>query len=325
MTTLNDILTFNPIYKTVLWGGSRIASLKGEGDTSLNIGESWEISVIPGHESTVNHGPLSGIALPQLCITHGEELLGSRVIERFGRRFPLLLKFIDARDVLSLQVHPEGFNPAHTTPGNGKSELWYVIDCNDDSIIYSGLAAHLDPETFATHVKEGSILDLVACHTSRPGQFYYIPSGTIHAIGAGNLIAEVQESSDTTYRIYDFDRRGADGRPRELHTDLARRVINYNFPNNIIPTAATFDHSTTAVVDSPQFVTDYLQLDDSSSHILSATPGSFTILMIVEGSATISVNDKPHHHLTKCHTALIPACISEISISGPAKALVIHL
>lgn len=330
MRQLTDIITFSPIYKSVIWGGRHIAALKGEPHSEVGIGESWEMSVIPGHESIVNNGPLAGFSLPELCKKYGENLLGRRVVERMGHNFPLLIKFIDARDILSVQVHPEGFDPQLDYPEprdarqRGKSELWYVIDCHDDSIIYDGLAAPLDPETFSDHVCRGSIMDILGSYKSRPGQFYYLPAGTIHAIGAGNLIAEIQESSDLTYRIYDFDRRGRDGRPRDLHIDKARQVIDYRYPNPITPTATVYDRSTQAVVDSPQFVTDYIALDDDEAHRFATTPGSFTILMVVQGSVTIQTPGHEPHVLTQCHTALIPAAVASFTLSGKAKVLSVH-
>lgn len=326
-----DILTFNPIYKSVLWGGHRIAALKGERHNELPIGESWEMSVIPGHESVVATGPLAGIPLPRLCQEYGALILGENVVRRFGLNFPLLIKFIDARDRLSLQVHPAGYDPdihgdfVPDPTAHGKSELWYVMECQPDSIILAGLNGPLSPKDFARRITDGTIMDIIGRHPSAPGQFYYLPSGTIHAIGAGNLIAEVQESSDITYRIYDYDRRDKDGNLRDLHTDQARQAIDYRFPNTVTPTATIYDRSTKGVVDSPRFTTDYVVIDDDTTHEFKAHEGSFTILMFVAGTATITIPRQQPHTLSRCHTALIPACIPAYTLSGPARLLSIHL
>lgn len=252
MTTkqLDKILTFAPQYKSVIWGGNRISELKGDSHDTVSIGESWEISALEGHESVLDDGPLKGTKISELAETFGAKLLGQTVVERYGNKFPLLIKLIDARDILSLQVHPNDSIAQKKHNARGKSEMWYIIDARQDSRIFCGLAAPLSPESLDSHIDNKSIMDVVATYRSRAGQFYFIPAGTIHSIGAGNLIAEVQDSSDITYRVYDHDRTDADGRPRQLHIDQAREAIDFTFPKDLEPTASVFESSTLRAVRS---------------------------------------------------------------------------
>ena len=323
LENLDDILIFTPYYKSVIWGGNRIATLKGEAIDVPRLGESWELSAVPGCESVVCQGPHTGCTLSEMCRRFGSALLGDKVHAKFGNEFPILVKILDACDKLSLQVHPDdnvASHPAgHTV--RGKNELWYVLSSTADSRIYSGLAQELTPHEYETRVADHSIMQAVASHPSLPGQFYFIPAGTIHTCTAGNLIAEIQESSDVTYRIYDFNRRDKDGNLRQLHTTLAREAINFTYPNPVEPTARVYPLSTRGVVVTPHFTTDLLKVHGQTA--IQAEPGSFTVLMVTDGEVTVSTG-RTSIRLTKGHTALIPATTQAYTITGTATLLKVH-
>lgn len=317
---IDELLTFRPQLKTVLWGGSRIARYKDIPDAPASVGESWEISALPGHVSVVDGGSFDGTPLDELARRFGPALLGSRVCATTGSDFPLLIKIIDANRNLSVQVHP-GADMARASHGepNGKSEMWYVIDSVPDAEIICGLAGPLTPEAFDRHVAEGTILSAVRIHKSRPGQFYYIPAGTIHSAGAGNLIAEVQQTSDVTYRVFDYDRLDADGRPRPLHTDKAREAIDYSWPVAIRPMGEIFDRATGGAVQSPFFNIDYLT-PDSFPREYKSDGSTFTILMVTAGTLQVSIPSGTHTYAAGS-TILIPASITDYTLAGDATLL----
>lgn len=322
-TPLDSILTFIPNYKPVVWGGNRISELKGEKIDCQRLGESWEISAVPGHESVVAKGPHKGLNISELSHIYGSQLLGENVTEKYGNIFPLLIKIIDARQILSVQVHPNDHLANERHNSRGKSEMWYVIDADKDAEIYCGLKAPLTPETYIDRIADKSIMEVVATYKSVPGQFYYIPSGTIHSIGAGNLVAEIQESSDITYRVYDHDRTDVYGNPRQLHTQEAREAIDYRFPNSIEPTAKIFEGSTTPAVKCEHFIVDYYKLDNDEITIASDQKSFFAIL-VAEGQLTICADGR-QETISAGHTALIPASVSSISLKGTALALTTHI
>ncbi len=206
---------FVPYLKPVLWGGDKIAPFNGVSCDALNMGESWEISGVPGQESVGAEGPDCGCSLPELVERYGARLVGEHVLRRYGNTFPLLVKLIDAKKDLSVQVHPDDAMAAKRHGGSlGKTEMWYIIDAEPGARIYAGLSKPITPGGYTRLVEEKKIMDVVACHESSPGDIFFLPAGRIHAIGAGNLLAEIQETSDITYRVYDFDRRYADGNLR---------------------------------------------------------------------------------------------------------------
>lgn len=318
---INEILTFKPLLKTVIWGGGRIARFKGLASAPSSVGESWEISAMPGHVSVVDGGAYDGMPLDELSRRLGPSLLGSEVVARTGLDFPLLVKIIDAHRNLSVQVHP-GADMARECHGcrNGKSEMWYVIDADADAEIICGLRRRLTPESFDECVANGTILDAVRIHRARKGQFYYIPAGTIHSAGAGNFIAEIQQPSDVTYRVYDYGRVDSEGRPRALHTAEARGALDYTFPSGVEPMGRICDASADRVVESPYFNIDYLQLDGTSQRRFVSDGSAFTVLMVVEGEADV-VYDGGTRRLCAGTTALVPASMPAFTVGGCSKVL----
>lgn len=320
---LDNILIFEPQYKSVIWGGSRIAQLKNEKLSKNNVGESWEISSINGHESVVADGSHKGLKISDLTERYGALLLGENVVKRYGKTFPLLIKLIDAHDILSLQVHPDDDVAEKYHNSRGKSEMWYIIDAQNDARIYCGLSEALTPESFNSHVNDKTIMDKVASYTSKEGQFYFIPAGTIHSIGAGNLIAEIQESSDITYRVYDHDRKDADGNPRQLHVEQACAALNFAFPNKIEPTAHSFSDTTKEAIVNKHFNVDYYNLRNNKIDIYP-DHNSFTTLMVTKGSVEINA-DGTSKVITAGHTVLIPAFVNHITMSGTGIVLAAHI
>lgn len=321
---LNEPIIFKPYFKSVIWGGDRIAAFKDVAIGLESVGESWEISAVPGNESVVADGPLKGLSISELTEKYGADFLGTEVMKKYRSGFPLLIKIIDARADLSVQVHPDDALAADRHNSPGKTEMWYIIDSLPDAKIYSGLKAELSPESYRKRIADNSIMEVVGVHESAPGQFYYVPAGTIHAIGAGNLLAEVQQTSDITYRVYDYDRRDSEGNSRPLHTELAVDAIDYRYPNDITPTARIFDVTTEGVVTSPYFKTDFLSLKDDEYFTVDTDGRSFAIIMVTEGNITVCrTTDGKEYAYSRGSTVLLPASMPECTIKGTAKVLLI--
>lgn len=320
---LDNILVFEPQYKSVIWGGSRIAQLKNEDLPKNDVGESREISSLKGQESIVAEGANKGLKISELAERYGKELLGDNVVKRYGNTYPLLIKIIDAHDILSLQVHPDDNIAKKFHSSRGKSEMWYIIDAQKDARIYCGLSESLTPTAFNSNVHAKTIMDKITSYASKEGQFYFIPAGTIHSIGAGNLIAEIQESSDITYRVYDHDRTDANGNPRQLHLEQACAALNFSFPNNIEPMARSYSASTKDVIVNEHFTVDYYKLENSET-IISTDHSSFTTLLVTKGTIVINA-DGVQRTVTAGHTVLIPAFVSQITLSGSGIALAAHI
>lgn len=319
-----NVLHFTPYLKSVIWGGERIAPFKGIKTDRNAIGESWEISAVPGHVSVVDKGPESGKSLCELIREHGAQLVGKDIFDRFGENFPLLIKIIDARDDLSVQVHPDDAlaRERHNSPG--KTEMWHVIDTDAGARIYVGLKESITPEEYERRVADNSIMDVIATYDSAPGDTFFLPAGRIHAIGAGNLLAEIQQTSDITYRIYDYDRRDKDGNPRQLHTAEARDAIDYTVHPDYRSNPAG-----SLLADCTYFVVHKLNLT-SEPTVVPHTRESFTIVMCLSGEAEITcstglTDSNPQTlRISQGETLLFPATITSISATGTAGLLSIQ-
>jgi len=287
------------------------------------IGESWELSAVPGHESVVAEGPLAGKTITELGEELGAELLGSKTVEKYGKNFPLLIKLIDARNDLSVQVHPNDALAKVRHNCAGKTEMWYVVDCEKDANIYCGLAAPLTPQGYVEKIADNTIMNAVSAHKSTPGQFYFIPAGTIHAIGAGNLIAEIQQSSDITYRVYDYDRRDAQGNPRQLHTEEAKDAIDYTYPHSVKPTAEVFPTTTAAAVKSDYFTVDFVSEDNKQLNY-AGNAETFALFMVVKGQIAITI-DGNTTVVKQGETVLIPAAVESYAVQVNGDALRVTL
>ena len=304
-------LKFEPFLRTMVWGGEKIAAYKGIETDIPKIGESWEISGYGAHPTVVAEGPDAGRTINELVQRYKEALVGKRVYAENGDEFPLLVKFIDAANDLSIQVHPNDAmaEKNHGKGFRGKTEMWYVIGADPGGALYCGLKDPLSPEAYSARVADGTITRVLARYEVHPGDVFFLPAGRIHAICRGCFVAEIQQTSDLTYRIYDYGRKGLDGKPRELHTELAREAIDYD----VLPDyRTTYKHSLNKeieVVNCEYFTTSVFDLTKPLQKSLSSLD-SFLIVMCVSGCGTL-VDEEPDGsfevRLRQGETVLIPA------------------
>ncbi len=299
-------LTFTPLLKEVIWGGSDIRPFKGLESDDKKIGESWEISHVDDNFSIVAEGALAGKNLDELIDLYGERLVGKSVQERFGRRFPLLIKFIDARDYLSIQVHPDDELGMKRHNSFGKTEMWYVINAAPKAKLYSGFAVQSSPEDYVRRIEEGTIVDALAEYEVRPGDVFFLPAGRVHAIGAGCFIAEIQQTSNITYRIYDYDRTDAAGNKRELHTELAKDAIDYRLEKDYRTAYTPVADQPVHLVECQYFETNLLDLTQPISRDWSQLD-SFVIYICMEGKVTLRDAQGNEVSLHQGQSVLVPA------------------
>lgn len=306
-------LEFVPFFKSVIWGGNSIYGYKGLHADKENVGESWEISEVPGHVSIVADGEYKGKSLSELITRFGSQLLGEKVMKKYDGKFPLLIKFIDAKDNLSLQVHPDDALALKRHGSLGKTEMWYIINTDKNAKICAGLKKEITPQQYEQSVKDGSFMDNVAIHDSAPGDVFFLPAGRVHGIGAGNLLAEIQESSDVTYRIYDYDRKDVDGNPRELHIDAAKDAIDFKVYDNYKEPPADMHDPDVLLVENEHFKTRRI-IVDKDRHI-SLPDDSFTVLICIEGEIIIKTGENLKT-IKQGQTFLLPAVIKGMYLSG---------
>ena len=311
-------LTFAPLLKEVIWGGSDIRPFKGLEPDDKKIGESWEISHVDDNFSIVAEGALAGKNLDELIDLYGERLVGKSVQERFGHRFPLLIKFIDARDYLSIQVHPDDELGMKRHNSFGKTEMWYVVHADPDARLYSGFSTQSSPEDYERRVVEGTIMQALAEYKVEAGDVFFLPAGRIHAIGAGCFVAEIQQTSDITYRIYDYNRPDTNGRLRELHTEWAKDAIDYRMEDSYKTAYTHRSNVAVRLADCPYFRTALLELDKPIRRDL-VQEDSFVIYICVEGGLTLT--DKRGHllELRQGQSALVPALTADVELAPDSR------
>lgn len=302
---------FNPILTPFVWGGEKIAPYKGLESKEKNIGESWELSNVEGLVSVVKEGPLAGKTITELVQTYKGALVGEHVYANTGDEFPLLFKFIDALKDLSIQVHPNDALAAVQHPGSkGKTEMWYVIAAEPGAKLYSGLTKAITPEELETRAQDGSITDVLACYPVHPGDVFFLPAGRIHAICGGCFIAEIQQTSDLTWRIYDYGRMGLDGKPRQLHLEQAKAATDYTVYPNYRTEYTPQENEEVELVSCPYFTTSVYDLSLPYAKDLSEID-SFLTVMCLEGSGTLEV-DGEEVSLCQGETVLIPASADDV-------------
>ena len=319
-------IKFKPIIKEKVWGGFKLQTLLGKTFDDLpNGGESWEISAVPGDESVVANGFLKGTKLDEIVKTYGAELMGKSVSEKFGDTFPLLIKFIDAKADLSVQVHPGNKLAKERHNSFGKSEMWYIVQADEGSQIISGFKQELSKEEYSKRVEENTLVEALADHKVKKGEVYYIPSGRVHAICAGVLLAEVQQTSDITYRIYDYDRPDINGEKRELHTELALDANDYSVQDCYRTIYQEEPNDSAKIIDTPYFKTNIIALDHSIQKDYS-TRDSFVIYVCVEGSVVVDYGESETITLQMGESALIPASLNQIKLNtSSARLLEVYL
>ncbi|MBR6885932.1 MAG: class I mannose-6-phosphate isomerase [Bacteroidales bacterium] len=304
-------LKFEPILKTVVWGGEKIAPYKEIETDQKHIGESWELSGVKGNESVVANGPLAGRTIASLVKDYKGELVGKHVYENTGDEFPLLIKFIDALSDLSIQVHPnDQLAAARHNGSKGKTEMWYVVAAEPGAHLLAGLTKSITPEEYVAKVADGTITDVLARHEVHPGDVFFLPAGRIHAICGGCFIAEIQQTSDITYRIYDYGRLGLDGKPREVHTELAKDAIDYKVYDNYRTEYTPQENEEVELVSCKYFTTSLYDLTLPFARDLSEID-SFMVVMCLDGSGTIQV-DGEDVYVHQGETVLIPASADDV-------------
>lgn len=315
-----QIYKFNHILKTVLWGGNKLTEFKHIPPTDEPIGESWELSAMSDRESVVTNGDDRGMTLPQLVTRYGAALVGEDVYRRYGDQFPLLIKVIDARRDLSIQVHPGEAMARRLHDSSGKNEMWYILDADEGAVIHTGFNCPMTAEEFDRRLADGSILDVVNATPSHAGDVFFIPAGQIHSIGAGNLLVEIQQSCDMTYRVWDYGRRDANGNLRELHTDLAREALDYAPRNGYVDGLPESCSGITPLLRCPEFEVCRLDVDDSLT-LAMPQPHSFVALVCTRGETALHVEQMPAVILRQGETALVPATADVIEMRGKACLL----
>ncbi len=315
-------LVFEPILQDRIWGGTKLKTVLGKDNLPTNTtGESWELSTVEGNVSVVKNGNFAGKPLTELLEKYPAEMLGSKVHSQFGTQFPLLFKFLDARDDLSIQVHPNDELAKKRHNSFGKTEMWYVMQADEGSRIIVGFKDKSSPEQYLEHLENKNLIEILNEVKAGKGDVFFLETGTIHAIGAGIMIAEIQQTSDITYRIYDWDRVDANGKSRELHVEQALDAMNYNTTETQKYYSKTVNTSNT-MVDCPYFTTNYLPLDGTTG--VEKSGDSFTVYICTEGEFTIDSQGETYS-FKKGDTILVPAGIKAYSIVGNATLLEIYI
>lgn len=300
-------LKFKPILKTLVWGGEKIAPFKNITTDQHNIGESWELSGVKGNESIVANGEFAGKTVTELVKEFKGRLVGEKNYSKTGDEFPLLIKFIDAKQDLSIQVHPDDALAAARHNGSkGKTEMWYVVAADKDAHLMSGLTEKITPEEYEQRVNNHTITDVLHDYKVAPGDVFFLPAGRIHSIGSGSFIAEIQQTSDITYRIYDFGRLGLDGKPRELHTEQAKAAIDYTVYPDYKTHYDEVRNQENVLVDCDYFTTSLYDLDSEVTKDLKGLD-SFLIVICIGGSGYLTDAAGNRETLRQGETVLIPA------------------
>lgn len=318
-------LSFKPILKDKIWGGDELNKIKNIHPKVPLLGESWEISVVENDVSSVINGAYAGRSLNDLIFHFPEQLLGKKVIEIFGNQFPLLIKYINAAQDLSIQVHPDDTVAMSKHHCFGKTEMWYIMNALPDSRLILGFKEDCNKDAFAKAISQNTVVDLLNQLPVKVGDAFFIKPGLVHAIGAGITLAEIQQSSDITYRVYDFDRKDEKGNTRELHIEDSIEVSDYEKSTNHIidynPTVSGFQN----LANNPYFITDYLSFN-GCERIAVNSHQSFMVLMNVGESCTVQCGGIAHL-LEYAQTILIPAAVPYVLVnaSNKAKLLSVHL
>ena len=314
-------LQFEPILKERIWGGTKLKTYLNKPITSEITGESWEISVVENDVSIIANGVFKGKSLTELINDFPKEILGTKVFEQFGKQFPLLFKYLDARKDLSIQVHPNDELAKKRHNSFGKTEMWYVMQADDEARLIVGFKEKSSPEEYIQHLENKTLLNILDTKKVKKGDVFFLETGTVHAIGAGTVIAEIQQTSDITYRLYDFDRVDANGNTRELHVDLALEAINYD-KGEAQKEYSKIENTSNEVVDCIYFTTNFIPLHGNLN--VNKNQNSFTVYMCVDGDFELILNEEKYSY-KKGDTVLIPASLTDFQLSGKASLLEIYI
>lgn len=315
-----ELFKFEPLLKQTIWGGSKIVAFKHIQSDLENVGESWEISGVPGDESVVANGEYKGKTLNEVLAEMKEKLVGEENYKRFGDRFPLLIKFIDARQDLSIQVHPDDETAHRQGKAMGKTEMWYVMDSDEDASLKVGLKKKITPEEYARMVEDDTICDALGNYKVKSGDCFFIPAGRIHAICSGSFIAEIQQTSDVTYRIYDYKRKDKDGNYRQLHTKEAAEAIDYTVLDDYRTEYTPVKNEATQLVSCPLFTTAVYDLTEPMTLDYSELD-SFVILIALKGEGSILTASGETFTFREGESILLPATTDMAKVEGNIKFL----
>lgn len=314
------MIKFQPLLKQTIWGGDKIIPFKHL-DTHLDqVGESWEISGVKDNETIIRDGKYKGMKLNDLVAELKDKLVGADNYARFGNEFPLLIKFIDARKQLSIQVHPNDETAHRLGYPHGKTEMWYIMPSDPDAKLRSGLKMHITPEQYKEMVADDTITDAIAEYPVKEGDCFFLPSGRIHSIGAGCFLAEIQQTSDVTFRIYDFKRKDKNGNYRQLHIKEAAESIDYTVKDDYRQHYAHKKNEPMELVRCPFFTTTLYDLTEPMQLDYSDLD-SFVILIGVGGSGTVTDSTGVTTSLNAGETILVPATESTLQVTGTLKFL----
>tara|TARA_R110002072_G_scaffold127575_5_gene265001 strand:+ start:3139 stop:4116 length:978 start_codon:yes stop_codon:yes gene_type:complete len=311
---LNQFIKFEPILKDKIWGGEKLATLLDKKSTRKDIGESWEISDVENDTSIVSNGDLKGTDLKQLINEFTSDLVGETIYNQFGNKFPLLIKFIDAKEALSIQLHPHDHLAKQRHNSFGKTEMWYVMQADEKANLIVGFQKDVSQEEYIQHLENKSLTDILNIDEVATGDVYFIPTGRVHAIGAGVLLAEIQQTSDITYRVYDWDRQDSEGNFRDLHTEEALEAIDYSSKPSYKTEYSKTQNKSSEIVSCPYFTTNVLPIkgDISVNH---SNKDSFVIYMCVKGSVRFTYQNQKED-LKMGETLLVPANLKEFTIAS---------
>lgn len=312
-------LKFEPVLKQTLWGGDKIIPFKHLNENLSNVGESWEVSAVEGSESVVANGADKGLTLPEMVRKYREELVGEANYARFGNQFPLLVKFIDARQKLSIQVHPDDELAKKRHNSFGKNEMWYVVSADEGATLISGFSRQITPKEYKERVHDGTFDEVLQTCAIQPGDVFYVPAGRVHGIGAGAFVVEVQQSSDVTYRIYDYNRKDKNGKLRDLHISQAMDAINFfDVQDDFRTEYETVINEPVEILTTPYFSVSLYDMTEEITCDYSELD-SFVIFVCVEGSCRMV--DDAENEVTICagETVLFPAVTQSVSIIPEGK------
>lgn len=314
-------IQFQPILKDRIWGGTKLKEYLNKPISSDITGESWEISTVENDVSVVSNGIFKGKSLNEIINEYPKEILGTKVYGQFGNQFPLLFKYLDAREDLSIQVHPNDELAKKRHNSFGKTEMWYVMQADKDARLIVGFKKDSSKEEYIHHLENKSLLEILDTKKVEKGDVFFLDTGTVHAIGAGTVIAEIQQTSDITYRLYDFDRIDASGNKRELHIDLALDAINYN----VVDAERKYsqkENSSNEVAKCSYFTTNFIPLDGTLN--VASSEETFKVYMCVDGGFQLILNEEKYDYKTG-DTVLIPAKTDNFFLSGRASILEIYI
>jgi len=307
-------LKFQPLFREKIWGGQKLQTSLGIDFSPLqSVGEAWMLSGVPGSQTQVTNGFLRGNELNELLEVYMDDLVGEKTFSKHKEQFPILIKFIDANDWLSVQVHPDDILASKRKLGGGKTEMWYILDAEPGAELISGFNRKISREFYLKNLNDKTLRNILNFEPVAKGDVFFIPSGRIHALGPGILLAEIQQTSDTTYRIYDWDRIDDKGNPREMHTELALDAIDFNVPPTYRTNYSMDDNRSVNLVQCPYFNTSVINFNLPLVKDFSEID-SFVIYICLEGSAEIVYPDGKEK-ISKGETLLIPAVLDKIALA----------